>query len=79
MAINLNHLDRRRFLRGSGIALSLPLLLSGLPLSAAVSEKQKNPKAAGVYLLSRRRPDAAAGRSGAQGLVVVPPRRRSGF
>ena len=44
MAFNLNQLDRRRFLRGSGIALSLPLLASSLPLLAASSEQQKNPK-----------------------------------
>ena len=43
MAFNLNQLDRRRFLRGSGIALSLPLLASsGLPLLAASREEQKN-------------------------------------
>ena len=44
MAFNLNQLDRRRFLRGSGIALSLPLLASSLPLLAASNEQQKNPK-----------------------------------
>ena len=46
MALNLNLLDRRRFLRGSGIALSLPLLASGLPLLAATRKepKTKNPK-----------------------------------
>ena len=44
MAFNLNELDRRRFLRGSGAALALPLLTSGLPLSAATSDKQTNPK-----------------------------------
>ena len=44
MAFNLNQLDRRRFLRGSGIALSLPLWASGLPLMATTRESQKNPK-----------------------------------
>ena len=44
MAFNLNQLDRRRFLRGSGAALALPLLSSNLPLSAATPNQQTNPK-----------------------------------
>lgn len=44
MAFNLNLLDRRRFLRGSGAALALPLLTSSFPLSAAESGQQTNPK-----------------------------------
>lgn len=44
MAINFNHLDRRRFLRGSGAALALPLLSSGISLSAGDSERQTTPK-----------------------------------
>jgi len=47
MALNLNQLDRRRFLRGSGMALALPLLASGAPLSAALCTRPKestNPK-----------------------------------
>ena len=44
MALNLNQLDRRRFLRGSGIALALPLLASGASLSAASRDEQTNPK-----------------------------------
>ena len=44
MAFNLNQLDRRRFLRGSGAALALPLLSSSLPLSAAEPDLQANPK-----------------------------------
>lgn len=44
MAFNLNQLDRRRFLRGSGAALALPLLSSRLPLLAADHGSQTNPK-----------------------------------
>lgn len=44
MALNFNHLDRRRFLRGSGAALALPLLSSSLPLSAATSDQRAVPK-----------------------------------
>ncbi|MEW4486634.1 DUF1552 domain-containing protein [Thalassoglobus sp. JC818] len=44
MAINFQQLDRRRFLRGAGTALALPLLTSGLPLTAATSEGEENPK-----------------------------------
>lgn len=44
MAFNLNQLDRRRFLRGSGAALALPLLSSSVPLSAANANSQANPK-----------------------------------
>ncbi|QDT08291.1 DUF1552 domain-containing protein [Planctomycetes bacterium K23_9] len=44
MAFNLNQLDRRRFLRGSGAALALPLLSSSLPLLAANSDSKSNPK-----------------------------------
>ena len=44
MAFNLNELDRRRFLRGTGAALALPLLTSSLPLSAATPDKKTAPK-----------------------------------
>ena len=44
MAFNLSELDRRRFLRGTGAALTLPLLTSSLPLTAATPDKQTNPK-----------------------------------
>ncbi|TWU54328.1 hypothetical protein Poly51_30450 [Rubripirellula tenax] len=44
MAFNFNRLDRRRFLRGSGAALALPLLSSNLPLSASNSAGRENPK-----------------------------------
>lgn len=45
MALNLNQLDRRRFLRGTGVALALPWLVSGSSLSAEIRRDQKkNPK-----------------------------------
>lgn len=44
MTFNLNRLDRRRFLRGSGAALALPLLSSSMPLLAANNEERTNPK-----------------------------------
>ena len=50
MAFNLNNIDRRRFLRGSGAALALPLLMSNVPvLGAGKTEnssqaKKPNPK-----------------------------------
>lgn len=44
MPFDLNQLDRRRFLKGSGIALALPLLPSGSLLSAAPSAAPSNPK-----------------------------------
>jgi len=44
MPFNLNQLDRRRFLRGSGAALALPLLSSSFPLFAANSDSRTNPK-----------------------------------
>lgn len=44
MTFNLNQLDRRRFLRGSGAALALPTLTSSLPLKAATPERRGNPK-----------------------------------
>ena len=44
MGFNLNQLDRRRFLRGSGAALALPLLSSSLPCGTASAEEQTNPK-----------------------------------
>ena len=44
MAFNLNQLDRRRFIRGSGAALALPFLSSTLPLAAATSGQRTNPK-----------------------------------
>lgn len=44
MTLNFNRLDRRRFLRGSGTALALPMLTSSLPLSAASSDRLANPK-----------------------------------
>jgi Protein of unknown function (DUF1552) len=42
--MNLNQLDRRRFLRGSGTALALPILSSALPLSASTPDGKSNPK-----------------------------------
>lgn len=42
--MNLNQLDRRRFLRGSGSALALPLLSSSFPLAAADYDQPTNPK-----------------------------------
>ncbi|KLU06763.1 secreted protein containing DUF1552 [Rhodopirellula islandica] len=44
MTLNLNQLDRRRFLRGSGTALALPLLSSSMPRLAANSDGKTNPK-----------------------------------
>ena len=44
MTFNLNQLDRRRFIRGSGAALAIPVLGSGLQLSASDRELQTNPK-----------------------------------
>lgn len=44
MAFNLNQLDRRRFLRGSGAALALPFLNSSMPLLAASNEERTPPK-----------------------------------
>lgn len=44
MALNFDQLDRRRFLRGTGVALALPWLVSGSPLSAATFDRSKNPK-----------------------------------
>ncbi|NND95718.1 MAG: DUF1552 domain-containing protein [Pirellulaceae bacterium] len=46
MAFSLNQLDRRRFLRGSGAALALPLMRSSLPVSAADPGQATNPKRA---------------------------------
>lgn len=44
MAFNLNQLDRRRFLRGSGAALALPLFSCTSQLSAAKPNHQTSPK-----------------------------------
>ncbi|GAB5405562.1 MAG: DUF1552 domain-containing protein [Aureliella sp.] len=44
MTFNLNELDRRRFLRGSGAALALPIFSSGFDVSAAESDQRSNPK-----------------------------------
>jgi len=44
MPFNLNQLDRRRFLRGSGAALALPLLSSSLPVLAENRDAQTTPK-----------------------------------
>lgn len=44
MTFNLNQLDRRRFLRGSGAALALPLLNSSQPLVAANRDYPAPPK-----------------------------------
>ena len=44
MGLNLNHIDRRRFLRGSGIALALPLFSSLFPKSARGQSEPINPK-----------------------------------
>ena len=42
MTLDLNKLDRRRFLRGSGAALALPLLMSGMPtLGGVKTEAEK--------------------------------------
>ena len=43
MTLNLNSLDRRRFLRGSGVALALPMFESSRPALNA-SEDRANPK-----------------------------------
>jgi len=70
MALNLNQLDRRRFLRGSGMALALPLLASGAPLSAALCTRPKestNPKRfACIYF-----PDGVTAAAGADGTFWV--------
>ena len=44
MAFNLNQLDRRRFVRGAGAALALPVLNCSLPRSAANLDQRTNPK-----------------------------------
>ncbi len=44
MGLNFRSLDRRRFLRGSGVALALPLFGSLLPSSALGEDKPNNPK-----------------------------------
>lgn len=49
MKWNLNHIDRRRFLRGSGVALALPMFGS-LQVSAASGNQQPvNPKRLGCF------------------------------
>ena len=44
ITVNLNQLDRRRFLRGSGAALALPLFSSSLPLWATERARHEKPK-----------------------------------
>ncbi len=44
MAFNFNQLDRRRFLRGTGAALAIPLMTSALPLAAAGGQEQEAPR-----------------------------------
>ena len=49
--MNLNTLDRRRFLRGAGLALALPLFETYSPAVAHGAETALNPKRLGVFLL----------------------------
>ena len=44
MTLNLNSLDRRRFLRGAGVALALPLFESIMTSSARAAVGSANPK-----------------------------------
>ena len=44
MSLNLNSLDRRRFLRGAGVALALPLFESIMTSSARADDGSANPK-----------------------------------
>ena len=49
MRISLSRLDRRRFLRGSGIALALPVFGSLLPKEACGQLEVRNPKRLGCF------------------------------
>ncbi|MFN3150170.1 DUF1552 domain-containing protein [Bremerella sp.] len=49
MGLNFRSLDRRRFLRGSGVALALPLFGSLLPKSAFGETMPSNPKRLGCF------------------------------
>ncbi|MBI1247977.1 DUF1552 domain-containing protein [bacterium] len=49
MSLNLNHIDRRRFLRGSGIALALPMFGSLLESTARGDQTPTNPKRLGCF------------------------------
>ncbi|MFA8018430.1 DUF1552 domain-containing protein [Bremerella cremea] len=49
MGLNLNKLDRRRFLRGSGFALALPLFGSLLPQNLLADPAVNNPKRLGCF------------------------------
>ncbi|QDU76781.1 hypothetical protein Pan97_38380 [Bremerella volcania] len=49
MGLNFRSLDRRRFLRGSGVALALPLFGSLLPSSAFGEPQPVNPKRLGCF------------------------------
>ena len=46
---NLNSLDRRRFLRGAGLALALPLFETFRPALSFGADKVKNPKRLGCF------------------------------
>ena len=48
MNLNLNSLDRRRFLRGAGVALSLPVFESLVDPTAA-DQTPANPKRLGCF------------------------------
>jgi hypothetical protein len=47
--MNLNHLDRRRFLRGTGVALALPLFESVTTSLAHAADDSANPKRLGCF------------------------------
>ncbi len=49
MGWNMNHIDRRRFLRGSGVALALPMFGSLSISSARGQEAVANPKRLGCF------------------------------
>ncbi|PQO25283.1 hypothetical protein C5Y96_25610 [Blastopirellula marina] len=49
MGLNFRSLDRRRFLRGSGVALALPLFGSLLPSAAFGEPTPNNPKRLGCF------------------------------
>lgn len=49
MTFNLNSLDRRRFLRGTGVALALPLFESVTKSSAGAEVASANPKRLGCF------------------------------
>jgi len=49
MGLNLNLLDRRRFLRGTGVALALPMFETFRPASALEASRTTNPKRLGCF------------------------------